>query len=152
MKHSITISQVPDPTGASAVWVAQRVPDNHLTVVANTFVIRHVDPDSPDFMYSSNLWSVAEHEGWWSPKDGLLDFLVTYAPERYHPNYSNRRCVIVRHHTIYCLLLTFNISCFFCTSHLVKGMESAKPCISFLQPVTVHRCQCGRLSVFRCCG
>jgi len=81
----------PDPTGASAIWVAQRVPDSHISVVANTFVIRKVDPDSEDFMYSKNLWSVAKEKGWWAPKDGLLDFLVAYSPERYHPNYSNRR-------------------------------------------------------------
>jgi dipeptidase len=85
------LSQTPDPSGASAVWVAQRVPDSHVTVVANTFVIRRVDPDSSDFLYSRNLWSVAEEKGWWSAEDGLLDFLLTYSPQRYHPNYSNRR-------------------------------------------------------------
>ena len=83
---------VPDDTGASAVWVAQRVPDSHVTVVANSFVIRAVDPDSPDFMYSANLWSVAEKLGWWdSSRSRLLDFKSTYAPDRYHPHYGNRR-------------------------------------------------------------
>jgi dipeptidase len=75
--------------------VAQRVPDTHITVVANTFVIRKVDPESTDFMFSKNLWSVAEEKGWWSPKDGLLDFLATYSPPRYHPDYSNRRYVLM---------------------------------------------------------
>eukprot|EP01038_Epipyxis_sp_PR26KG_P011223 gene11223-15063_t len=82
---------IPDDTGASAIWVAQRVPDDHISVVANTFIIREVMKDSPDFLYSSNLWSVAEKLGWWNPSMGNLNFLKTYAPERYHPNYSNRR-------------------------------------------------------------
>ena len=82
---------LPDDTGKSAVWVAQRVPDDHITVCANSFVIREVDPNSNDFMYSSNLWSVAKKMGWWHESKGKLDFLETYAPQRYHPNYSTKR-------------------------------------------------------------
>lgn len=74
---------MPDDTGASAIWVAQRLPDDHIAVVANQFVIKEVDPDSEDFMYSSNLWSVAEKHGWWNPSMGKLHFLKTYAPARY---------------------------------------------------------------------
>lgn len=83
---------IPDDTGTSAVWVAQRVPDNHVAVAANTFVIREVLEGHPDFLYSSNLWSVAERKGWWSSSTGQpLNFLKTYAPQRYHPSYSYRR-------------------------------------------------------------
>lgn len=82
---------IPDDTGSSAIWVAQRVPDDHITVVANSFVIRKVDPKSSDFLYSSNLWSIAKKLGWWDERDGLLDFKLVYSPERYHPNYGNRR-------------------------------------------------------------
>jgi dipeptidase len=82
---------IPDDTGTSAVWVAQRVPDDHISAVANSFVIREVVRDHPDFLYSKNLWSVAEKMGWWDESQGNLNFLKTYAPQRYHPNYSNRR-------------------------------------------------------------
>ena len=42
-----------DDTGASAVWAAQRVPDDHITAVANQFVIGqiHLD-DTANFMAS----------------------------------------------------------------------------------------------------
>ncbi len=66
---------VPDDTGASAVWVAQRVPDNHVAVVANQFVIREVIPGHPDFMYSDSLYDVAKKLGWWNEDDGALNFL-----------------------------------------------------------------------------
>jgi dipeptidase len=82
---------LPDDTGTSAVWCAQRVPDSHITIVANAFVIRKVDPSDPDFMFSSNMWDVAERMGWWSQDDGLLDFKMTFGAIRSRPNYSNRR-------------------------------------------------------------
>jgi dipeptidase len=82
---------IPDDTGASAVWVAQRVPDDHISIVANGFVIREVDPNNEDFMFSANMWDVAHRKGWWSESDGLLDFKTTFGAVRSRPNYSNRR-------------------------------------------------------------
>jgi len=93
---------LPDPTGTSAVWAAQLVPPNHVTVCANTFVIREIPEHSQDglgnkdpkasFLYSANMHAVAEHQGWWKRSDGHpLNFLETFAPERYRPDYSNRR-------------------------------------------------------------
>ena len=43
----------PDDTQESAIWVAQHVPSDHIAVVANMFVIREIDLNSSDFMYSS---------------------------------------------------------------------------------------------------
>lgn len=74
---------LPDDTASSAVWVAQRVPDSHVAVVANSYVIRDVVPNSEDFMYSENLWEVATRMGFWNEnEDKLLDFKKVYSPER----------------------------------------------------------------------
>jgi hypothetical protein len=38
---------LPDDTGSSAVWAAQRVPDDHITVLANSFIIQEIDLSKP---------------------------------------------------------------------------------------------------------
>lgn len=56
---------LPDSTKQHAIWVAQRVPSNHIAVVANAFTIRTIDFHSPnDFFYSSNIKSEAVQLGW----------------------------------------------------------------------------------------
>ena len=59
--------------------------------MANQFVIRKVNPDSDDFLYSSNLWDIAKKHGFWSEADGELDFLKVYSPLRAHSTYATRR-------------------------------------------------------------
>ncbi|GMI16192.1 hypothetical protein TrLO_g12937 [Triparma laevis f. longispina] len=70
----------PDDTGTSAVWVAQRVPDDHVSVVTNTFNIGQIDLENSDyFLASSNVFDVAEREGLYDPKaDVLFDFAQIY--------------------------------------------------------------------------
>eukprot|EP00611_Tribonema_gayanum_P000672 TRINITY_DN10499_c0_g1_i1.p1 TRINITY_DN10499_c0_g1~~TRINITY_DN10499_c0_g1_i1.p1 ORF type:complete len:823 (+),score=281.40 TRINITY_DN10499_c0_g1_i1:308-2470(+) len=85
-----------DDTATSAVWVAQRVPDGHVSVVANQFIIRAVDPAaSPDdMMFSPNLWDVAQRAGLWDPEQGMLDFTEAFAvrpKDQPHYAYSTRR-------------------------------------------------------------
>jgi len=63
-----------------AVWVAQRVPDDHIFVGANGSRIRQIDTENPDyFMYSENVFEVAKENGWWKPEDGPLEFCYAYA-------------------------------------------------------------------------
>jgi len=84
---------VASPDGKSAVWVAQRVPDDEVAVMANQFTIREIDLDNPDyFMASDNIYDIAEAEGWWKPEDGQLDFNRVYG-RAYDPVrlYSLRR-------------------------------------------------------------
>ncbi|SDK51069.1 Dipeptidase [Maridesulfovibrio ferrireducens] len=77
--------------GTGGVWVAQRVPDDSFFVAANQFRIRDIR-DSRDMMHSKNVFSAAKEKGWWSPKNGPLDWTKTYGDGEYHhPYYSLRR-------------------------------------------------------------
>jgi dipeptidase len=81
-----------DMDGSGGVWVAQRVPDDKIFVAANQFRIREIDPNSPDIMFSKNIFEIAEKKGWWKPSDGKLDFAKVYGDgEFHHPYYSLRR-------------------------------------------------------------
>jgi dipeptidase len=63
-----------------SVWVAQRVPDGHISVNANASTIKEIDLEDPEhFMASENVYSLAAEEGWW--KEGeTFRFCYTYAP------------------------------------------------------------------------
>lgn len=93
-KETWIIHVLPDDTGSSAVWAAQRVPDDHISIVANAFIIRKIDLSSPDFLASDNVFEVAQRTGFWDPdRDGEFDFTKAYALPR-SPTlalYSTRR-------------------------------------------------------------
>ena len=66
-----------------AVWVAQRVPDEHIFVAANASRIREIQTDNPDyFMYSKNIFDVAKELNLWNPEDGSLEFCYAYASRK----------------------------------------------------------------------
>jgi len=61
----------PGKDKVGAVWVAQRVPDDHVSVVANGARIGRIDLSKPDwFMASKNVVTVARELGYWNPADG----------------------------------------------------------------------------------
>jgi dipeptidase len=70
-----------DCTGA--VWAAQRIPDDHIGVVANASRILEIDLDDPDmFMASDNVFDVAAANGWWDPDSGEpFRFCYAYDPD-----------------------------------------------------------------------
>ncbi|EOD39172.1 hypothetical protein EMIHUDRAFT_223642 [Emiliania huxleyi CCMP1516] len=88
---------LPDHSGKSAVWAAQRVGDGQVGVVANMFTIRHLLPNrttrgQPDFLFSDSVHEIAQRSGWWRPSDGPLDFTRVYSDGEYaHKFYSGRR-------------------------------------------------------------
>ena len=59
----------PGPEAVGAVWVAQRIPDDHVTVMANCSRIGEIDVDDPEtFLFSDNVMSFAEEQGYWDPE------------------------------------------------------------------------------------
>lgn len=56
----------------SALWCAQRIPDDHVGICANIPRISTIDFKNPDmFMFSSNLKTVAKDLGYWDGKEPL---------------------------------------------------------------------------------
>ncbi|KAJ0410557.1 hypothetical protein ATCC90586_006581 [Pythium insidiosum] len=80
---------------ASAIWAAQRVPDDHVTVIANGFTIREMDLSNEDaFLASPNVTALAQEMGWWSPSMGPFDFTAAYGyrdKDPIRPLYVGRR-------------------------------------------------------------
>jgi len=65
-----------------AVWAAQRVPDEHVSVNANASTIKEIDLTKPDFfMASQNVFDVAKENGWYDESKEVFRFCYAYAPE-----------------------------------------------------------------------
>ena len=59
----------PGKDAHGAVWAAVRIPDDHVSVVANAARIGEIDPAKPDwFLASDNLLQLAQDRGYWDPK------------------------------------------------------------------------------------
>ena len=72
----------PESGEPGAIWVAQRVPDDHALVVANWSIIKEVDENDPEnFIFSPNYKQFAIDKGWFNP-EGSKPFILqeVYAP------------------------------------------------------------------------
>eukprot|EP00948_MAST-09A_sp_MAST-9A-sp1_P001334 g1334.t1 len=84
--------------GGGAIWVAQRVHDEEIAVVANMFTIRDVpiiessiEEEERMFLYSLSLLPAAKKLGW-PGKESSIDFTFYFsAGEYYNRYYSGRR-------------------------------------------------------------
>lgn len=74
-----------------AVWVAQRVPDGHISVNANASTIKEIDLNDKDhFIASENIFDVAVQNGWWNPDEEEFRFCYVYAPKS-RASFASRR-------------------------------------------------------------
>lgn len=65
-----------------AIWAAQRLPDDHATMIPNYSIIKQIDPeDSANFMVSENYLQEAIDRGFYDPDSGLpFIWQDAYAP------------------------------------------------------------------------
>lgn len=81
----------PGRGNVGSIWVAQRVPDDHISVGANGSRIREINLDDPDyFMASENIFQVAIDSGWWNPENEPFEFCYAYSPSS-RETFSTRR-------------------------------------------------------------
>lgn len=81
----------PGSEGVGAVWVAQRVPDDHVGVNVNASTIKEINLKNPDyFLASKNIFSLAQDSGWWNPDDKPFSFCYVYAPHS-RTSFASRR-------------------------------------------------------------
>jgi dipeptidase len=82
----------PGKDKVGAVWVAQRVPDEEISVNANASRILEIDIEDEDyFLASENIFDVAIENGWWEPAAEPFRFAYAYAPESRTSLASRRR-------------------------------------------------------------
>jgi dipeptidase len=62
-------------------WIARRVPDNEVAVIANCYTIGSVDlNDKKNILGSPDIIDYAIHRGWYNPeRDGTFDFARAYS-------------------------------------------------------------------------
>jgi dipeptidase len=75
-------------------WLARRVPDGEVAMVANTYTVRSVVLGNDDgVLASKDIVEYARSRGWCNPAAGAFDFAATYANPKAasHPNNIGRQ-------------------------------------------------------------
>ena len=72
-------------------WLAERVPDDQVALIANTYSVREVNlADSANFLAAADIIDYAVTRGWYDPqKDGAFDFAAVYANPRVAADSTN---------------------------------------------------------------
>ncbi len=72
-------------------FVARRVQDNEVAIIANTYNIREIDiHDTANFICSPDIIDYAIKRGWYDPaEDSSFDFARAYAPDEVHKANGN---------------------------------------------------------------
>ncbi len=72
----------PNSGQPGALWAAQRLPDDHVTVIPNWSIIKEIDPGKPEwFKASKNYQQVAVDNGWYDPTKGApFNWQEAYSP------------------------------------------------------------------------
>jgi len=72
-------------------WMAQRVGDDQIAMVANTYTVRQVDlSDRNNFLASKDIIKYAVSRGWYNPKEGKpFDFAAAYSNPDSASSFSN---------------------------------------------------------------
>jgi dipeptidase len=78
---SVGTEWTPESGKPGAIWVARRIPDDNVVVIANHFRVREVDLKDPDVLASPNYMKEAVDRGWYDPKSGRpFIWQEAYAP------------------------------------------------------------------------
>ncbi len=82
---------VPDSDIPGAVWCAQRVPDDHVSICPNESRIGEIDLNNKDyFMASENVISFAEEQGFYDSKsDKPFNWKKAYSPSEFSATSTN---------------------------------------------------------------
>jgi len=67
---SVGLDWTPESGKSGAIWVARRVGDDQVVVIANHFRMREIDLKDPDVLASPNYMKEAVARGWYDPKSG----------------------------------------------------------------------------------
>ena len=72
----------PESKKPGAIWAAQRLSDDHATMIPNWSIIKEINPkDKANFMVSANYMQEAIDSGWYNPKSGKpFVWQEAYAP------------------------------------------------------------------------
>lgn len=84
-KHELWFFEITGegPEQIGGLWVAQRIPDNHVTVSANTPRISNVDfEDAENFMYCEGLKEKARKLGYWNGKEPFKFWKVIHDTDK----------------------------------------------------------------------